>query len=260
MKKILSLVLSTIMTMSIIATTAFAADNFEVAANDVTATEGASTVTVTVSLKNNPGFKSFSTYVEYDPSVLEYKASKKSEYKILGDFGDFDMTLTKPNTTLNPFILYAYSADAITGDGDFIDLVFYIKDGAKGGKYPITLTAGPNSTVGEDGKTPLAVTYTSGSVTIPGAVEEEVKTAIDTDYPEVTKDGIRAIGTSGTVTVPAGKSFSKIDFTFENSKGETGSYTWDFGTSISATTTYGLNIYNVPADVTSITCTSAEAK
>lgn len=91
-------------------------------------------------------------------------------------------------------------------------------------------------------------------------VEEEVKTAIDGAYPEVTKDGIKAIGTSGTVTVPAGKSFSKIDFTFENSKGETGSYTWDFGTSISATTTYGLNIYNVPADVTSITCTSAEAK
>ncbi len=61
-------------------------------------------------------------------------------------------------------------------------------------------------------------------------------------------DEHKTVGIGGTVTVPEGKSFTSLVFSLNNGT-KNGTYTWEFGAAISATVTFGLNIWNTPADV-----------
>lgn len=253
MKKFLSLILSTMMALSIVATTASADGQFEVSANDVTVEKGASTVTVSISLKNNPGITGYNSYVGYNASVLEFLGGS-GEYSIGDTFSKkYSISFNKPNTKNNPFICNPFSTDPIEGDGEFIKLVFHVKDGATPGTYPITVSASKRGNFSDSNGNKIdssLIKYTNGSVTIPGAVEEEVKADFDKDAAtKYEYDTVYNYGVGGTVTVPAGKSTTGVTFDISNGT-DTFNYDFDFGTSIAANTSFGLNIGNVPKDVT----------
>ena len=56
-------------------------------------------------------------------------------------------------------------------------------------------------------------------------------------------------GFGGTVEITGNAGFTKLVFDLKDTaNGKTGSYTWDLGTSISTTVTYGLNIMSCPVD------------
>lgn len=261
MKKLLSALMAFTMIATTFVSSAFAAGvNVELKSDASAAGVNAGDqVIVSMELKGDQAFANFELGIQFEKDVFELVKAAKTKKT------DWSGTLVMPNVEAansKGIAKTTFAGDSNNGFDDDewyqVDYTFAVKAGAKGGSYDFTSVA--VGAMKDQKGVEISPVCGSTTVLVNGAVEEEVKTAIDGKYPEVTKDGIKAIGTSGTITVPDGKSFSKIDFTFENSKGETGSYTWDFGTSISATTTYGLNIYNVPADVTSITCTSAEAK
>lgn len=179
MKKIFAFILSAAMMISVVSTTAMAAEDVTFTAGNVTVNKDtATTVSIDIDLSNNPGLTAVNFKVGYDAEAFEYKAAKKSEYKI--GYEDYDITLTKPNKALNPFIISAYSADAWYEDDTFVTLVFYLKDGVKNGTYPITLTAGDMSTTDENGSVISTVNYVSGSITVEG--KEDEPTLVENPY------------------------------------------------------------------------------
>ena len=113
------------------------------------------TVTVPVKINENPGFMAFLFSVKYDSSVLEYDSCKDGD--LLGDL------------MLNPqdgiVGVNAISDSDIEGDGTLFNLVFKIKDGAKAGKYDITLNVGKDNMANYNEEA-IVPTVTNGSVTV----------------------------------------------------------------------------------------------
>ena len=91
---------------------------------DSKTTQAGQTVTVTVNLKNNPGFMYMRAVPVYDTSVMTLTAVTNGIY---------------PSTTVNvQNTSYIWEADSnITGDGVLLTLTFTIKDGANVGDYTV---------------------------------------------------------------------------------------------------------------------------
>ena len=78
---------------------------------------------------------------------------------------------------------------------------------------------------------------------------EEVKAEFDTAAAsKFTYGDVYNYGVGGAVTVPAGKSATGVTFDISNGT-KTVNYDFDFGTSIAADTSFGLNICRVPVGV-----------
>lgn len=80
---------------------------------------------------------------------------------------------------------------------------------------------------------------------------EEVKAAFDKDAAtKYEYETVYNYGVGGTVTVPEGKNVTGVTFDISNGIDEPYHYDFDFGKNISANVSFGLNIGNVPKDVT----------
>lgn len=78
---------------------------------------------------------------------------------------------------------------------------------------------------------------------------KELKAEFDTAAAsKFTYDDVYNYGVGGTVTVPEGKSATGVTFDISNGT-QIKNYDFDFGTSIAADTSFGLNIYRVPVGV-----------
>ena len=95
----------------------------------------------------------------------------------------------------------------------------------------------------------LADTSVDFNKSVEPPVVEEVKAEFDTTAAsKFTYGDVYNYGVGGTVTVPAEKSATGVTFDISNGT-KTVNYDFDFGTSIAADASFGLNIYRVPVGV-----------
>ncbi len=139
MKKLLALCLTVMLVVAMVPV--FAVSAADEAAFVVSTAEGVEgdTVTVTVSLANNPGIVSAKLKVAYDADVLELKSAKaEGVYAANAGFGP---------TTRNPFTInWVDTASGIiyADDGAFATLTFDIKADAAIGDSAITVSYDPD--------------------------------------------------------------------------------------------------------------------
>ena len=164
MKRALSLLLVVCMLAGMLVTSAFAVGETTITVGTVTAQPGQS-VTVPVTISNNPGFAGFTFDVKYDTEHLTLtKIGKGSLLK------DSESGALVPNPEGNRMTWYdPYNLD---GDGQLLILTFTVKDSAAG-DYEINLekTGGQPTNfvrVNDEGKVVAAdVTFVAGKISVP---------------------------------------------------------------------------------------------
>lgn len=123
------------------------------------AASGGDTVTVTVSVKNNPGILGMLLSLEYDESVLTLVGTAN---------GDATAALTylEPSRLVSGcnFLWYGSSAGTVI-DGSVLTLTFRVADGAAAGSYPIALDYSSQDTY-DTNYSPIAAIVADGVVVI----------------------------------------------------------------------------------------------
>ena len=174
MKRILSILLALVMAAGLLSVGALADGDPTIRVSSVEAEPG-DTVTVEVSLENNPGIMAFVLGVEYDETRLE-----KEKFSHTGLQG-----------------LWAMSENAVwvgneddTYEGVFLKLKFRVLEDAPGGEAPVTITYSDGGICNYDEES-VNFAVVSGGVTLPGEGGEAAPEATDapsaTDKPENTK-------------------------------------------------------------------------
>ena len=165
-RSIIIIVLALTLLSSLPLFTVIAKDAPTAVVSNVTAIEGG-TVTVDISLKNNPGIVSAKFLVEYDASVLELTAYQGV------DFADTHFG----NPATRPFVVNWIDSVNPNNDTDGViaRLTFNVKSGAKLGKSAITLSYNPNDIYNFDFDN-VYFAIENGSVTV-----EEKKALPDVD-------------------------------------------------------------------------------
>ena len=136
MKKWLSVLLSllligTMLPVSAMPVTAATADEPTIVVSDATAIAG-DTITVTVSMKNNPGIVSTKVKVGYDADVLTLVGHTAGEFY----GGGYSFSTYK-----NPFVINWCHAAGRNDTAEWLaTLTFQVADDAVPGDYPLTLT------------------------------------------------------------------------------------------------------------------------
>lgn len=174
MKRILSIVLALVMAAGLLSVGALADGEPTIRVSGVEADPG-DTITVEVSLENNPGIMAFVLGIEYDESRLE-----KVKYSHSGLQG-----------------LWAMSENAVwvgsednTYEGVFMKLKFRVLDDAPGGEAVVTITYTDGGICNYDEES-IAFAVVSGGVTVSGEAGEaapgETKAPEATEKPDATK-------------------------------------------------------------------------
>ena len=120
---------------------------------------GGETVTVTVSVKNNPGILGMLLSLEYDESVLTLVGTAN---------GDATAALTylEPSRLVSGcnFLWYG-SATGVVTDGSVLTLTFQVAEGAATGTYPISLAYSSQDTY-DASYSPITAVVSDGSVVV----------------------------------------------------------------------------------------------
>lgn len=242
MKKFISAFIALAMIATTFVSTAFAAGTLNVAFSvDADSYKVGDTVTCTASLSGDT-FASCSLRLDYDMTVLSFvKASKSAS--LAGNLGYNDAGSIASAS-------FAADDNIDMSQPHTITYTFKVLDTAAAGTYDIKLLTGANTYAYDIDDDDVAV---SGNVTTVKIVSDEPAEATAAfDKDAATKyeyDTVYNYGVGGTVTVPEGKSTTGVTFDISNGT-DTYNYNFDFGTSIAANTSFGLNIGNVPKDVT----------
>ncbi len=163
-KRIITILLAAVLLLCVVFTvapTAQAAGNYTIrladsaGKNTVTAKPG-DTVTLTLSVENNPGIISVGVQVKY-PSGISLSARPK-DVSGLSDIADVSRTFS-PNLTTNPYLLWwnmaggDFDQKLVTKSGKIAEITFQVAADAKAGDYSITLSApvDKNTTAQVDG-------------------------------------------------------------------------------------------------------------
>lgn len=194
MKRALSLLLVVCMLAGMLVTSAFAVGETTITVGTVTAQPGQS-VTVPVTISNNPGFAGFTFDVKYDTEHLTLtKIGKGSLLK------DSESGALVPNPEGNRMTWYdPYNLD---GDGQLLILTFTVKDSAAG-DYEINLekTGGQPTNfvrVNDEGKVVAAdVTFVAGKISVPVEHTHTWSEWTQTKAPTCTEKGTEARTCSG---------------------------------------------------------------
>lgn len=174
MKRILSILLALVMAVGLLSVGALADGDPTIRVGSLEAEPG-DTVTVEVSLENNPGIMAFVLGIEYDETRLE-----KVKFSHTGLQG-----------------LWAMSENAVwvgneddTYEGVFLKLKFRVLDDAPGGEAAVTVTYSDGGICNYDEES-VNFAVVSGGVSLPGeggeAAPEATETPEATDKPENTK-------------------------------------------------------------------------
>ena len=171
MKSICKYILTLIMVLSFIvpcAFSAFAEGEAIITVGTVTGKPG-QTVTVPISVSNNPGFSAFAFGFEYDQSVLTVVSADPSE-----SIGGQSSFKTK---------LVWFNSGNYTDDGEIAALTVSISEDAKEGNYQIRITCEPGDFSDYDEKDVPFIAF-SGSVNVK---KESLSDASDI-FEDVNKD------------------------------------------------------------------------
>lgn len=130
--------------------------------SNASAISGDKSITVKVSVKNNPGILGMKLTLDYDEDVLVLKSA--SNGSALSDV----LTLTKPKS-FSSGCNFGWDGVRISEneikDGSVLELSFDVKETAKSGSYPIRIHYKKSDIVGNDLK-PISFDVTDGTVNI----------------------------------------------------------------------------------------------
>ena len=205
--------------LSLTGTVTYAADNaLTVSAGAVTVDVSTDkTVTIPVTVKNNPGFAVGGFNVEYDTTALTFTSAE-----LVADFTNISANKKTPGN----IGVFVERDKNYTEDGVLLNLKFTVTDSAQNGEYSVKLVQNDMyEFVNWDTETTITnVNFVSGSVTVSGvAAQPQVtslvlkKTTTDTDLTEL-KLSISKVGTVYSSSVRA---------EFEAEEGADTTVTWE---------------------------------
>lgn len=142
MKKILSVLLSLVLLLTMVCN-AFAADIPNRIYADAVTVEAGEQVTIPVKIKNNDGFMGFAIIADYNAEVFTPVSVSKGTM-LTGMFNDSIETSTD-----NSFKVIFTGTGDIAGDGELFNIVFDVSDSASG-EYEIALSYSQQDTFKED--------------------------------------------------------------------------------------------------------------
>ena len=260
MKKFLSAIIAMTMIATTFVTSAFAAGEFKV---DVTSNKSAGmnegdTAVVTATLSH--GFYAFGLSFDFDRDIFEVAkapaASSTSTFKGMIEGNDVKCSFAGSENQKAEVEVDVEDPDTgdittVTKPGVYkIQIRLKAKTDIKTGDYPVNVIV---DTAFADGDVVLTPVVTPTTIHVNGTkTDEPTEVKAEFDKDAATKyeyDTVYNYGVGGTVTVPEGKSTTGVTFDISNGT-DTHNYNFDFGTSIAANTSFGLNIGNVPKDVT----------
>ena len=159
MKKALAILLVSILTF-VLLIPAHALDG-TISVTSVTSARAGDTVTVTVSLQNNPGLLTAFFNISYDDTVLELQSVTDA-----GLFGT-DGMMTGGDISAVPLgvVFMEENANPVSADGDLMTLTFKVADNAPQGSYSVSVTCDPQNTFdGTAAMQPYDLVTASGTV------------------------------------------------------------------------------------------------
>ena len=195
------------------ASAVFAADTMKITAENVTVTQGTKTVSVKISISDNPGIATVGFDVGYDASVLSFH-----EWTTGGEV--FAEAEIDSNTAKNPFLVSAYTGKADkTGNGELITVVFDIKENAPCGVYPITLSENVLGGAMNFDEEDVPYELISGSITV-------VENLAPINYPdrEIRQNGKPGMRFSSFVNVMQRAAADEYGFMVASAEGFGGDY------------------------------------
>lgn len=221
-KKAVSLLLVLVMVIALLPTIAFAAEGMTVTIGSKTVDNVAgTTVTVPVTLKNNPGITAANIEVKFDNAVLELvKVVDKGIFAKLTFTGsDDEDVMAEQLATANKNGAYSlgwFGMSASKENGVIAELTFKVIAGAKAGDK--ALTEGKVDVVGSDGKTPVETTVVAGSVTLKDKV---VKVASVKVSPTTMNLEVGQTGTLTATVAPVNATNQNLTWSSSNEKAAT---------------------------------------
>lgn len=134
MKRIIGLLIFMLVTVSFVmagTVTVFADDEFSLIVSSEKVKKGTDTVTVDISMKNNPGVAGISMNLEFDNTALAVKNVESGSYSSL--------SLVAGQGTQSPYkiILVNFAGADVDGDGKLVSVTFDIIEGTPTGTYDI---------------------------------------------------------------------------------------------------------------------------
>ena len=135
-RRILSILLSVMMVLSLIPNYAFAqsdAATLTITAESKEVLLGSSTVDVVINVENNPGIASLKVKIGYDSNAMTLKNVT------VGDVFAED-NVTDGDLSKNPYTFLAYKLKLNQNNGNLITLTFDINENCSAGEYAITLS------------------------------------------------------------------------------------------------------------------------
>lgn len=187
-KKLMSVLLTLVMLLSLVPTTAYAVNHGKVTIESKNVNAGDS-FDVEVSIAEHSGFANFQLAVEYDNSILELTAINKGAV-LAGSF------------TKNPSkgILVFAGEEDITGDGVLATLTFKAKESASGTTSVTLKPTSPAPALKEYGfanidDSPVPVTFVPGTITVKASTTDRTVT-----FMNGTEATTETVANGGTLT------------------------------------------------------------
>lgn len=126
-----------------------------------TAAPGATKVTVTVSLENNPGFLTMALEMAFDSDVLTLTKVSNG-----ADFTDYNFTGPKNKVSGCRAAWFSTDLPEEILDGDVMTLQFTVADNAASGRYPITISCPNDGSTLDGNKNVIALANAIGYITV----------------------------------------------------------------------------------------------
>lgn len=169
-KRMLALVLVLAMSFALVTTSAIAADGLTISVGSAAAKAG-ETVTVPVTISNNPGILAAKLSISFNHEVLELTEMTNGTVFTGNDTSaELNKTVYKdgaliPNECAAVFEK-SLSDEGVSGNGTLLTLTFKIKEGATAGDYPVNVTV---TQIVDSAETNITATAENGKVTVNAA-------------------------------------------------------------------------------------------
>ena len=208
------------MLLSLTGTVTYAADNaFTVSAGAVTVDVSTDkTVTVPVTVKNNPGFAVGGFNVEYDTTALTFTSAE-----LVADFANVSTDKRTPGN----IGVFVERDKNYTEDGVLLNLKFTVTDSAQNGEYSVKLVQNDMyEFINWDTVTTITnVNFVSGSVTVSGVAAQPKVTSLKL-MRTTTNDELTGKEFTLTLYSISGSYSSSIRAEFEAEEGADTTVTW----------------------------------
>ena len=219
-KRWISMLLVVAMLLSLTGTVTYAADNaLTVSAGAVTVDVSTDkTVTIPVTVKNNPGFAVGGFNVEYDTTALTFTSAE-----LVADFTNISTNKKTPGN----IGVFVERDKNYTEDGVLLNLKFTVTDSAQNGEYSVKLVQNDMyEFINWDTETTITnVNFVSGSVTVSGVAAQPKVTSLKL-MRTTTNDELTGKEFTLTLYSISGSYSSSIRAEFEAEEGADTTVTW----------------------------------